>query len=95
MRIYTAGPMTGYENLNYPAFASVAQVLRNAGHEVISPAELNPIEAEYIDAMRNDIRELIMCDAIYMMKGWSKSKGAMLEFQIAVVLGLTVMGEGY
>ena len=32
--------------------------------------------------MRNDIRELITCDAIWMMPGWPKSKGATLEFQI-------------
>ena len=42
MKIYIAGPMSGYEDLNYPAFAQTAAVLRNAGHEVVSPAELNP-----------------------------------------------------
>ena len=94
MKIYIAGPMTGYEELNYPAFHSLAQVLRNEGHEVVSPAELNPVETGYADAMRNDIRALIDCDAIWMMRGWSQSKGAMLEFQIAVRLELQIMGDG-
>ncbi len=87
MKIYLAGPMTGYEQLNYPAFAGAAEHLRAIGHEVVSPAELNPIETEYADAMRNDIRALLDCEAIATLPGYEKSKGATLEFHIATVLG--------
>ena len=53
--IYIAGPMTGYAELNYPAFHSAAETLRRMGFEVVSPAELNPITEGYREAMRKDI----------------------------------------
>lgn len=78
MKIYIAGPMSGYEDCNYPAFAQVAAILRNAGYEVVSPAELNDQNTGYAAAM---------------MEGWPKSKGANVEFQIAVILGLEIKGN--
>lgn len=90
-RVYIAGPMTGYPELNYPAFASAAERLRANGFEVVSPAELNPITEEYRAAMRKDIIALVDCDFICLLDGWEKSKGATLEHHIATVLDLTVI----
>lgn len=87
-KVYVAGLMTGYPELNHPAFAKASAALRAMGFEVVSPAELNPIETPYIEAMKNDIRVLVDCDHILMLDGWEKSKGASLEYHIASVLGI-------
>lgn len=39
MFIYVAGPMQGYKDFNFPAFAAAARRLREAGYYVFSPAE--------------------------------------------------------
>lgn len=87
-KVYIAGPMTGYPQLNYPAFHAAAARLRGMGFEVISPAELNPETTPYREAMLNDILALVECDHICMLQGWQASKGATLEHHIAAVLGI-------
>jgi len=92
MKIYVAGPMTGYPELNFPAFHAAAALLRAEGHEVVNPAEINADpSAGWLDCMRADIRELVTCDAIYLLRGWMCSRGATLERQIAEGLGFSVM----
>jgi hypothetical protein len=41
MRLYLAGPMSGYQQFNFPAFDAAAAKLREQGYEVVSPAELD------------------------------------------------------
>lgn len=91
-RIYIAGPMTGHPDLNFPAFHREAAYYRSQGVEVVNPAEINSDPfAGWHDCMRADIRELVTCDAIAMLPGWEKSKGANLEHHIARQLDLTVI----
>lgn len=39
MKIYIAGPMTGYEKFNFPEFDKWAAVYRHKGYEVFNPAD--------------------------------------------------------
>jgi hypothetical protein len=89
VKVYLAGPMTGYPNLNFPAFHAEAGRLRGLGYEVVNPAEitLDP-DASWRAAMTADIKHLVDCDAIAMLPGWQDSRGARLEHTIALSLGL-------
>ena len=44
MKIYLAGPMTGYDNFNFPEFDKISAKLRAHGYDVVSPAELDSPE---------------------------------------------------
>ncbi len=91
MRIYVAGPMTGHPELNFPAFHAAAAELRALGHHVENPAEINADpKAQWLDCMRMDIARLVTCDAVYLLPGWEKSRGAKVEHGLAVGLGLQV-----
>lgn len=91
MKIYLAGPMTGYADLNFPHFHATAAVLRARGHEVVNPAEVNPdVGAEWAACMKQDIKVLVDCDAIAVLDGWQNSRGATLEHHIATALGMPV-----
>ena len=91
-RIYLSGQMSGIPDHNFPAFNRHAAELRAAGFEVVNPAELNPdTTMTWEECLRVDLRELCSCDAIALMPGWERSKGANLELHVAHRLGLEVM----
>ncbi|AOY93813.1 hypothetical protein BKK79_19910 [Cupriavidus sp. USMAA2-4] len=91
-RIYIAGPMTGMPDLNFPAFHAAAGALRGEGYDVVNPAEINADPAAgWLECMRKDIRELVTCEAIYLLPGWEGSRGARLEARIAEGLGFQMI----
>ena len=93
MKIYISGPMTGQPDFNRPAFNAKAAELRALGHEVVNPAELPEIPGgTWADYLKRDLPLLLTCEAIYMLKGWAKSKDARLERHNARELDFTCMG---
>jgi hypothetical protein len=90
--IYIAGPMTGIQAHNFPAFNAAAEHLRDLAFIVINPADHGVIEgAEWDDYLRYDLKKLAECGLIYMLPGWSNSRGANLERNIAISLGMGVV----
>lgn len=92
-RVYLAGPMTGLPEHNFPAFHAAAAVLRERGHEVVSPAEANAAHVghwAWEQFMRADLALLVTCERIAMLPGWARSKGASLEHHVATELGMPV-----
>lgn len=99
MRLYLAGPMTGYPDYNYPAFHRAADRLRADGHDVVSPAELDdpshtPGDWTWDAYLRRDLAHLLDCGAVAVLPGWRASKGATLETQVAAALGMPVYDAG-
>lgn len=95
MKIYIAGPMSGVENWNFPAFFEAERQLLGLGHEVVNPAHNDGLTyEEALDSanagkhswdwyMRRDLTNLITCDAVCLLPEWKNSKGALLEVTVA------------
>lgn len=101
MKLYVAGPMRGYDQFNFPAFDRAAAVLRAAGHEAISPAEMDreagldetantSEDFDVKDALRRDFEVILSADGIVMLPGWEDSTGANAERFVAETTGRAV-----
>lgn len=92
MKIYIAGPMTGYPDFNYPAFFRASQDLLDVGHEPVNPARAEGREGceTWLDFMRAALRDIADADAVALLPGWQNSRGAALEQRLGVELGLPV-----
>ena len=91
-RLYLAGPMTGFEDFNFPAFNKMAAELRDRGYVVENPAEHGVVDgADWADYMAYDLTRLGLCGQVAVLPGWENSKGARLEVHIARELGMKVV----
>lgn len=92
-RVYIAGPMTGLPGYNFDAFNAKAAELRAEGWHVENPAEHGHIDgAGWADYLRWDISRIATCGSIFLLPGWSASKGATLEVLIGKALGVQFLG---
>jgi hypothetical protein len=83
--------MTGLPEYNLPAFAAAEEALNVAGYEAVNPGRRGVIEGyKWSDYMRDAIGELVKCDGLCLLPGWEKSRGAAMEYDIAVQLGITI-----
>lgn len=90
-RVYVAGPMTGYENYNFPAFIAAAEKLIEQGYDVVNPVDHGVVEgAGWSDYLRHDLAKLSRCEKVFFLPGWENSKGACLEKHIAEELGMEI-----
>ena len=98
--IYIAGPMAGLPDNNFPAFAAAEEWLEAQGWKPINPAKFNAVFGDnptgrLLDAVCETERAAIpLLDAIYLLKGWPKSKGAKRELEVALKHNLIVLVEG-
>lgn len=91
-RLYIAGPMTGYDDFNYPAFFAAADQLRAIGYPVINPADIG-VHPDWTreDYLRVSLKRLIdAAQGVALLPLWERSGGARLEAQTAVQLRLPV-----
>ena len=92
-RLYIAGPMTGHPDFNYAAFYTAEQQLRAAGYDVLNPAHTENENTtrkpqEWGWYMRRAIALLMQADGVALLDGWTGSRGARLEEEIAGRLGM-------
>lgn len=87
-KIYISGAITN--NPNYKEqFAAAEAKLTAKGYSVINPAKnTGNTYKEYID---KGMEQLMHCDAIYMLPGYSHSTGATLELTYAFAIGINIL----
>ena len=99
MKIYLAGPMSGYDQSNFPLFDRVSKQLRAEGWEVVSPAELDnaevraavmlnkPTRHTWGDYLSRDVKVIADggVEGIIFLPQWFKSKGARLEGTVGLL----------
>lgn len=99
MKVYIAGPMTGLPEFNFPAFHAAAKAWRDAGWEVLNPAESfeGATDLEYKEYVAHDMGLLKSCDAIALLDGWDGkgARGSVWEREVAQLLGLTVFYQDH
>ena len=93
MKVYISGPISN--NPNYrEQFSKAERRLRESGMHCFNPAKFDPNpDNTWTDYMRADISELLSYRAIYLLKGWRRSKGARLELKIAKALDYLILHE--
>lgn len=97
--IYIAGPMAGLPDNNVKAFYAACNKLRAAGWMPINPVAFNGVFGK--DPTGNllaacceaEHAAIPFLDAIYLLKGWERSKGAKRELQVALQHDLMVLVE--
>ncbi|MBQ9000233.1 MAG: DUF4406 domain-containing protein [Eggerthellaceae bacterium] len=94
MRIYVIGPVSGFDDLNLPAFDAARKALALADFQAMIPHDFIPSDATWQQAMRRSLETLVKADGIACLPGWSDSNGARLEVEIAQSLGMPTLEVG-
>lgn len=91
-KVYISGEISGtpeFEESQRVKFEEAEIKLKEKGFVVVNPFKLNHEKAEtWSDYMRTDIKALMDCTHIFMLRGWGNSRGARIEQQLAVNLGI-------
>lgn len=101
--VYIAGPMTGYPRWNKAEFDHAESIIALRGQEPLNPFNLNPVpereshefnneeyEALWQICMRKAVAAIATVDRIVVLSGWENSRGARVEVQLALDLGIPV-----
>lgn len=95
MKIYISIPISGKDLATQRAKANeIADKIRALGHEPVNPFDTPEPQGDlsekekYAYFMGEDIKRLLMCDAIFLCPCWNKSKGCRAEFGVAMAYKL-------
>lgn len=96
MLVYISGKITNNENYKND-FLKAELWLKLNDHKVLNPSRLIEIfpNLTYQKFMAIDYKLIELSDAIFMLDGWQKSKGACAELSYAKSLGKKVLYQYY
>lgn len=92
-KIYIAGKISGLPKETYEAaFRGAAVEAAALGYQAVLPIDLlHDHDKSWEAHMKEDIRAMMQCDAVYAMRSWASSKGAVIEVTLAKSLGLKIV----
>jgi len=93
-KIYISGKITGIESEAPKLFALAEEGLKAKGYTVVNPITIkHDHDKSWNSYMKEDIKAMLDCDEVYMLKNWRESKGAIIELSIATAVGLKINYE--
>lgn len=95
MKIYISIPISGHDINEQKAKAyAIAGEIRALGHEPVNPFDTPTPQGDlseterYAYFMGEDLKRLLLCDAVYFVAGWTDSRGCMIENAAAYCSGI-------
>lgn len=97
MTVYISGAITNTDDY-MERFAAAEKRITEEGYTPINPAaesaSRDPTATSWEEYMGDALKLLSTADAIYMLKGWDKSRGAGIEYWVANAMGKKIFKEG-
>ena len=94
MKIYLSGKVSDktpeLEEKNIEKFNSMTSFLRAVGLDICNPLEGEPRGDKWRNYLKRDLKKLMDCDAILLLRNWQDSPGALLELHNAKKLGYKI-----
>jgi hypothetical protein len=89
---YVAGKISGLPRTDVKEkFNMIEHQLAGLGYQVVKPMAVNDDSKTWEDAVRTDIKKMLECDEVHLLSDWQDSRGAQLERDIALRLGMQVV----
>lgn len=94
-KIYVAGKIGGLSEQQYTElFKRGAAEAEALGYEAITPLDFpHDHDKSWQSYMKEDVTEMLKCDAVYALNNWRHSPGATIEIDIALKLGLNIIHQ--
>lgn len=93
-RVYISGAITsvGYDNAK-EMFDQAKELINATGkYQAVSPMDFEEEEVKtWEQYMKKDIKLLVDCEFIYLLPNWRRSKGAVIEYDLAKALGIKTL----
>jgi uncharacterized protein DUF4406 len=89
--LYVCGPMSGYDEYNWPSFKDATRRLREAGYEVRCPTESGAaFDLPWDECLKLSIKAMMDCNALALLPNWEDSRGAAIEIDLAGKLDMAI-----
>ncbi len=92
-KCYIAGKISGLPKEVYEAnFRQAALEVKALGYDPVLPIDLPHDHDKSWEAhMKEDLKAMLDCQAVYMMEGWAGSRGAVIENSLAYDLNIKLL----